>query len=113
MRESGIWLFALGSLIWLPVMVIYWLAQGDTDTAFLGLIILGIAILYLRAFGKEPGGLRGRRLIGYFGILAAGLALAIWKFFEDLHAEAFPLFFVWTLFLPPLIFVKNGPSQRA
>jgi hypothetical protein len=99
----GWWVGGLGSLLWLPIMSVVWLAQGNVSGGLLGLLLtaVGVAYLLLLAPWRCPRTPMRRLFLGFIVILLAAAALAVWQYRQTLTSgSSASLLVLWTLFLP-------------
>jgi len=112
--KLGWWLGGVGSLLWLPIMSVIWLVQGNAGGAALGLLLTGagIAYLVLLAPWRFPQTPIRWLFLGFVLILLAGAAVAIWQYRQALSAGgAASLVVFWTLFLPVFTLGKRSWSD--
>ena len=100
------WLGGLGSLAWMPILGVVWLAHGY---AFAGLLALalsaaGVGYVFLLPPWRFPHAPIRRFYFGLLAVVFAGAAVAVWLFWSRLaDAGGFPLLFLFAVFVGPLV----------
>ena len=109
------WLLGgLGSLLWLPILAIVWMAQGGLLFPLLGLAVfaVGVAYLFLFAPWRHPKKPLWTLYLGFLGVFLAGGIVTVLQYREAISlAQVGFLPVLWVFVMPFFSFGRKSWSD--
>lgn len=93
----------LGSLAWLAILSVVWMAQGNVAGGLTGLGVFALGVVYLAVLApwRFPQTPMRTLYLGFVAVLFLGVAVAVWQYRQMLDARAgLPMISLVSLFIP-------------